>query len=138
MIDLPLFRQNNRNVYLLEAMRISAMETTYTAFWDKLAIQAYKSLLKGNPNSSLAHHNLGLAYLRIGRANKAIRSFLRALKGDKLFSSAYYHLSTAYNLEGRPTKALHSLGLFRKLQEQDKQQTNVLDEIISTYQKPRK
>ena len=88
------------------------MELCNTAFWDSLAIETYKEIIKKNPNSGLAHFHLGLAYMRQQRDNKAVRCFQKALKCDKSLMTAYYHLSAAYKRMGKQTDATKSLERF--------------------------
>ena len=84
------------------------------AFWDQLAIDAYKSILKARPNNPKAHFNLGLAYLRTGRANKAIRSFLRSVKHDSASATTYYHLGKTYLQVGKVKESIRYFKHYQK------------------------
>jgi tetratricopeptide (TPR) repeat protein len=90
------------------------MENRDPKFWDLLAIEAYRSILKAKPESSLVHFYLGLAYTRINRNNKAIRSFLRAIKYDNKASTPYYHLGKAYLKEGKVKDGVRYLKRYQK------------------------
>ena len=47
--------------------------------WEK-AVEGYEALVKLRPNNGTDHANLGLAYLRQGKKQKAVTAFRRALK----------------------------------------------------------
>lgn len=85
-----------------------------TAFWDDLAIQAYKTILKTNKGNPLVHKNLGLAYARTGRLNKAARSLQRAIKADKNYLEAYYHLGSIYEQMGKKVEAIRAFNNYHK------------------------
>lgn len=87
-------------------------------FWDLLAIQAYQYILRKAPKNALMHHNLGLAYLRTERSNKAIRSFLRAVKYDKDCLDAYYHLGKTYQDLNQPKMAMRYYKSYRRILEE--------------------
>ena len=86
-----------------------------TRFWDELAIQSYRTILKSKPNSALIHNNLGLAYVRIGKLNKAIRSFQRAIKCDPQYLDAHYHLGATCQKVGDLKGAARHLSRYKKL-----------------------
>ena len=44
------------------------------------SIQSFKNAIKENPNSNLAHNNLGISYLELGIYSKALKHFLIAIK----------------------------------------------------------
>lgn len=85
-----------------------------TRFWDELAIDSYKSLLKKKPNS-LMYNNLALAYVRINRDNKAIRALQKAIKCDKNFLDAHYHLGVLYQKNNKPDLAKRCFKAYNKL-----------------------
>ena len=99
-------------------------------FWDELAIQSYKAILKHKPDSAIVHKNLGLAYMRTGRVNKAARSFQRAVKSDSSFTEAYYHLGVAQRAMGRTKEAIRALNKYKTLTQELKQQTPVVSELL--------
>ncbi|MBB64257.1 MAG: hypothetical protein CMO81_04265 [Waddliaceae bacterium] len=88
--------------------------TPSTQFWDELAIESYKAILKKRADHPLIHHNLGLAYIRVNKINKAIRSFQRAIKLDKEYADAYYHLGNAYQTAGKALEAARSFKKYLK------------------------
>ena len=47
------------------------------------SIQSFENATKEDPNSNLAHNNLGISYLEIGMYSKALNHFVRALKINK-------------------------------------------------------
>lgn len=105
-------------------------------FWDELAIQSFQTILKQNPHQAKVHCDLGLAYMRVGKKNKAIRSFLRAVKEDKNFADAYYHLGKAFLDEDKEVEAYRCFKNYTKLTA-DKSETasavvaNLIEEIQS-------
>jgi tetratricopeptide (TPR) repeat protein len=107
------------------------MMRTNTFFWDNLAVESYKTILKTKPTCALAHNNLALAYLRINKPNKAIRSFERAIKSDPGFDEAYYHLASAFEAEGKIPQALRYYKKFHKLKQDSKETTTVTEAYIS-------
>ena len=90
-----------------------------TKFWDDLAIQSYKTLLKHQPDNALLHNNLGLAYVRIKRPNKAIRSFQRAIKYNKDYLDAYYHLGTLYKNLDRAVESKRCFNNYTRLVDEE-------------------
>ena len=86
-----------------------------TEFWDQLAINTYKSLLKKNPDTSFLHQNLALAYMRTNKTNKAITSLKRAIKCDNKNIDAYYHLATFYYQTKQYRQALIQFKKYKKL-----------------------
>lgn len=85
-----------------------------TQFWDELAVQSYKTILKSNPDNALVHKNLGLAYARQGKINKAARAMQKAIKADKECLEAYYHLGTFYRELGKETEAKRAFNNYNK------------------------
>ena len=100
-------------------------------FWDKLAIKAYKSLLKKNPECAMIHNNLGIVYLRTEKINKAINCFKRCIKFDKNYVDAYYHLGKAYLKIGENQKSILYLTKYTKIQEKSKIYNSVVAEVLS-------
>jgi tetratricopeptide (TPR) repeat protein len=90
-------------------------------FWDQLAIQSYKSLIKKTPDAAFLHQNLALAYVRINKENKAIRSLQRAIKINKNNPDAYYHLGTLYYKEEKFKQAATCFKHYNKLMKLKKQ-----------------
>lgn len=87
-------------------------------FWDELALEAYKTIVRKNPDCALAHHNLGLAYTRVDRLNKAIRSFQRALKSDPNQAESFYHLGRVYQQTGKEIEAIRCFNNYKKIKEE--------------------
>lgn len=101
-----------------------------TQFWDELAIQSYKSILKTNANNPLVHKNLGLAYARTGKLNKAARSLQRAVKADKNYLEAYYHLGTIYEKMGKKVEAIRAFSNYHKRASLIKKGSPVVGDIL--------
>ncbi len=90
------------------------MFQTDTRFWDELAVQCYKDLLKHDPSNALIHNNLGIAYVRMDKLTKAVGCFQRAIKCKKNYSEAYYHLGTLYERLGKKAEAIRCFNLYHK------------------------
>lgn len=109
------------------------METT--VFWDNLAIESYKFLLKKNPRSGLVYNNMGLAYLRLQQATKAIRSFKKAIKYAEGHTEARYHLGRIYQSQGLTGMAIRCFVEFHKTkQEKDGRGGDFVSELIERLQ----
>jgi tetratricopeptide (TPR) repeat protein len=88
---------------------------SHNAFWDQLAIDSYRAIIKRQPDSVIAHKNLGLAYVRIGRLNKAARSLQRAAKLDSKCAEAQYHLGCVYQSMGKEADAIRAFKKYQKI-----------------------
>ncbi|HAG50487.1 MAG TPA: serine/threonine protein kinase, partial [Deltaproteobacteria bacterium] len=60
----------------------------------------YKIALKLNPDSLLAHNNLGVVYAKKGDVEKAIIEFQEALRIDPSYSGARDNLNRALSMKG--------------------------------------
>lgn len=103
---------------------------TNTYFWDNLAIQSYKTLIKDNPDNPMLHKNLGLAYSRVGKQNKAIRSMQRAIKLDKDYLEAYYHIGNIYESIGKKTEAIRAFSNYHKRAAELNKQSAIVGDLI--------
>jgi predicted Zn-dependent protease len=99
-------------------------------FWDELAIQSYLTILKKKPTESMIHNNLGLAYVRINRCNKAVRSFQRAIKHDKNFSEAYYHMGTTLQKLGKRKEAIRAFNNYSKYARCGDRSSRVVSDLV--------
>jgi len=97
-------------------------------FWDELAIQSYKTLLKKNPNNAKIHNNLGLAYQRTGQTRRAIRAFRKAIRCDASFAEAHYHLGTTYQKSGSVAQAIRCFMQYNKI---TKSSSFVVDDLLN-------
>ncbi len=107
---------------------------TETEFWDELAVQSYKKLLKSKPNAAFLHKNLALAYIRQDKENKAIRSLQRAIKHDKEYLEAYYHLGTLYSQQDKPKEARVCFKKYNKILDQTSGRTpipSIVQELLA-------
>ena len=99
-------------------------------FWDELAVQSYKAILKERPSSPLVHKNLGLAYVRMGKFNKAVRSFQRAVKCDKDFAEVYYHMGSTLQKMGKRKEAIRAFNNYGKYADNRDKLSGVVPDII--------
>ncbi|MFQ5574207.1 MAG: tetratricopeptide repeat protein [Terriglobia bacterium] len=67
-------------------------------FWEKT--------VREDPGSSSNHTNLGLAYLKIGRDQRAIAEFKSAIKYDRENADPYMHLGRYYFDRGQNERAI--------------------------------
>ncbi len=84
-------------------------------FWDNLAVESYRFILKGKPGNAQIFMKLGLAYARTGKVVKAIRAFQKSIKLDKNNAETHYHLSKIYNEIGKEDDARRSMRKYSKL-----------------------
>jgi len=109
-------------------------------FWDKLAVQSYKAILKNKPGTAIIHNNLGLAYLRLKLPQKAVRSFQRAIKLDKTPANTYYHLGCTYEKIGKRAESIRFLTRYSKLTKNDnnnkkkQNKSDVVEKLIKKVQ----
>lgn len=87
-------------------------ETAYRSGDLPGAIAAYQQAIELNPNYALAFSNLGLAYVRKGRAAEAIWASRRAIALAKgagaatIRAGAYYNIGKLYELDGQYERAM--------------------------------
>jgi tetratricopeptide (TPR) repeat protein len=62
--------------------------------------------LRVNPVNPVAHNNLGAAFLRQGRLDRAVRHFAAALEADPASARAHYNMGVALVRQGRPGEAI--------------------------------
>jgi tetratricopeptide (TPR) repeat protein len=104
-----------------------------THFWDELAIESYNTILKQfpkNPQKPLIYKNLGLAYTRVNRLNKALRAFQKAIKEHKEFAEAYYHLATVYQMMGKKVEAVRCFTNYRKFSKKEDSESDVVSKLL--------
>jgi tetratricopeptide (TPR) repeat protein len=78
------------------------------------AVANYQQALRLNPNSSQAHHNLGLAWQAQGKAEAAIAEFRAALRLQPDYESAEHNLANRLAEAGRLEEAIaHYLAALR-------------------------
>ena len=73
------------------------------------SIQSFENATKEDPNSNLAHNNLGISYLEIGMYSKALNHFVRALKINKNDFGAVMNLINVLTLYKSTKKNEHPL-----------------------------
>jgi len=73
------------------------------------AIDHWQRLVMLNSNNHVAENNLGVAQLRIGRINQAVRTFENVIRDEAGNSQAYYYLSLCFIEKGEPELAVDVL-----------------------------
>ena len=104
-------------------------------FWDNLAIQSYKTILKRNPNNALAHHNLALVYLRTDQLRKARRAFQSAVRYDKTCAESHYLLGTVHQRLGDHTSAIRCFNNYTKIIEKKTDGDSVVEKLVKQLRK---
>jgi SAM-dependent methyltransferase len=78
------------------------------------AVQAYRRIVKSDPDNPEAHHNLGVALRADGHGDDAIMAYRRALELRPGYAAAHHHLAQALDAAQRPMEALkHHFQAFR-------------------------
>lgn len=99
-------------------------------FWDELAIESYKNIIKFKPQNPIFFNNLGLAYQRVGNDKKAIAAFRKAIRCDRNFPDAHYHLANALKNSGQREAAQKSFATYQKLCAATGLDTLIVDEQV--------
>ncbi len=73
------------------------------------SIKSFKNAIKENPNSNLAHNNLGISYLELGIYSKALIHFVIAIKINKNDLGAVMNLINVLTLYKSSKKYEHPL-----------------------------
>lgn len=102
-----------------------------TAFWDKLAIKCYRSLLKDNPKTALILNNLALAYIRTNKLKQAIKYFRKAISVDKQYLDPYYHLGKTFQKMGQKKQAIYYLKKYEEITAAQKGHPLIVAELVS-------
>ena len=94
-------------VYITVFLVVVLSVATYkrNAVW-KDEVSLWEDTLKGSPNKSRPHNNLGTAYANQGHIDEAINEYKTALKIKPDFAGAHYNLGTAYGKRGRIDEAI--------------------------------
>ena len=77
-------------------------------FFDK-ALQVYKNGVENNPEAKRLYQGMGVAQLKLGRAEEAAASFQKAIELDNNYAPALFNLALARVEMGQPDEALKSL-----------------------------
>ena len=73
------------------------------------SIESFKNAIKENPNSNLAHNNLGISYLELGIYSKALKHFIMAIKINENDLGAVMNLINVLTLYKSSEKDEHPL-----------------------------
>jgi tetratricopeptide (TPR) repeat protein len=77
--------------------------------------------LQLQPDNAYTQQELGWAWFKMGKPEKALEHLLAANRLDPLFSTTHYQLGTLYRQLGREADARRELAVFEKLEEARKQ-----------------
>lgn len=72
-------------------------------------VELYTEALQKDPGLDMGHHNLGAAYYRLGRFDRAIRVLEMALIAEPTYPNTHYLLSCCYSRLGDTDRALSHL-----------------------------
>jgi len=75
---------------------------------DNRRIQQFEEFLKTNPDNALFQYSLGLEYLRVGNAEKAITPLRAAIRLQADYSAAYRELGKALTQAGLTEEAVQT------------------------------
>ena len=75
------------------------------------AIEAYKRAIENNPNATVAHFNLGLAYKNLNRLGEAAIAFEKTVELEPRNLDARYSLGNIYNRLNRWEDAIAQLNI---------------------------
>ena len=95
---------------LLQKSKLLLKTKNYTE-----AAAGLESLLQSNPDDSMSHYLLGVAYERMGNTDKAIHIIARATQLDPNVSKYYHRLAVLYDRCQKHTEAAHCLARIREL-----------------------
>src|SRR6266498_3390301 len=85
-----------------------------TAIWQNTAT-LWSHVLKLDPNSSIAHYNLGLLLAMRGDIKDSLEEFQKAVEIDPNYAKAFFNLGRAYAREGEFEKATQNYRQAAKL-----------------------
>ncbi|MCX5788203.1 MAG: tetratricopeptide repeat protein [Elusimicrobia bacterium] len=112
--------------------------------WTALLVEQAQEILQAAPDSPDAHHNLGMALLKVGSAAEAVGEFEKALQLNPRYSEAHSDLAAALGGVGRNDEALAHLKEALRLNPDNAQahynlglryhQTGRIAEAIAQYQ----
>lgn len=89
----------------------AALAASMTLTWSQLhhwknTVTLFEHALDVTANNYLAHNNLGIAYARQGKIDKAVNHYTKALQFKPNFPRAHNNLGNAYARQGRQDKAI--------------------------------
>ena len=79
------------------------------------AIEAYKQVIRINPDNAYAHYNLGVAYANLGRYSEEIEAYKQAICFNSDYAYAHYGLGLAYLKIGDTGSALQEYKILKGL-----------------------
>src|SRR5205814_1353727 len=96
----------------------------------------WQDTLNKNPNSWLAHNNLGSVYVRKGNLEEAIQEYLTVLRLQPNHATAYYNLGNAYKLKGLNNEARKQFDIALKLNPNFSPAQEVLESLGAQPESP--
>jgi len=91
------------------------------------AIDAFKQVIRIEPDHALSHYGLGFIYGKIGKYQKAVNAFKQVISIEPDFAGAYYFLGLAYLHIGDNGSAFDQ---YKILEDLDKESANELFNAI--------
>ncbi len=85
------------------------------------AVEAYEKSIKGNPQSPVAHYNLGIAYKNLKQYNMAAKSLEKTVELEPINMDARVSLGNVYNRQERWAEAIGQLNIVVHRQKGDAQ-----------------
>jgi len=86
-----------------------------------------KEAIRLQPNHTQAHYDLGRLYLRLKRYDEAERMLTRVIALRPDHTQAHYQMFLLYSRTGRAEQAARMMGIFKKLEEEDKREREAKD-----------
>jgi tetratricopeptide (TPR) repeat protein len=78
----------------------------------ELAVSHYETALEQHPGASWIEGNLGMAYLSLGKKDKAVAKFVEAFRNDPRWATAAYHLGLVLEASGPSKEDLDTWEVF--------------------------
>ena len=74
------------------------------------AIAFFEQIVSANPGHAVAHCNLAVAYLEVGRLKPAVTGLRHAIALKPTYAEAHFHLGQALEQLGQPSEAIAAYG----------------------------
>ncbi|MFH1776097.1 MAG: tetratricopeptide repeat protein [Candidatus Omnitrophota bacterium] len=102
-------KSKTKNLAMIAALITLIFYSTATvrqnAVW-KDSLTLWSNTVKNSPQSSRAHNNLGLSYMKLGKYLEAMAAFRKAIEIDTNQANVYNNLGNTYLMSGRREEAV--------------------------------